>query len=322
MNNISILKKNPNQGFTLIEVLVTLMISAIGLLGFIELQNRTQIANLEAGGRAFATLIASNMAEGIIANPHVGKDCSFPSTLKVGTDSGNQNYTCSANLAGQHSIREWHKNLVGVGEKLNTDTINVGGIRYGRGCINYTPPNPATGVLGKYTISVAWQGFEKTVAGGPAGSCGYGKYGDSGLHRLLSYEFYGPEVNVKSNTPDPPDDGFIPSSIGCPWTGEEGAGNNATRNHESFSGNKSCLLGDYVEEEHPHLHHMSGSRELWINGNITVKHCGGCFDDAAATIYYTGSNVGSCSYAGSWPSIVKAQKVSQAEFNVAADARR
>lgn len=112
-----------------------------------------------------------------------------------------------------------------------------------------------------------------------------------------------------------------PNSLDCSWTGEKGTGNNVTREHESFSGNKSCLVGDYVEEQHPHLHHMIVTpRELWINGNITVKHCGGCFHDAAATIYYTGSNIGSCSYEGSWPSIVKAQKVSQAEFNVATGA--
>ncbi len=74
-----------------------------------------------------------------------------------------------------------------------------------------------------------------------------------------------------------------PGSLACAWTGSAGIGNNVTRDHESFSGKKSCRVGDYVEEEHPHLHHMSGSpKELWINGDITIKHCGGCFDDAEA----------------------------------------
>ena len=114
-----------------------------------------------------------------------------------------------------------------------------------------------------------------------------------------------------------------PGSLACDWTGSSGSGSNVTRDHESFhgGGNKSCLVGDYIEEEHPHLHHMSGSpKELWINGNITVKHCGGCFDKAVATIYYTGSNIDSCSYEGSWPSEVSTVKVTQAEFNAAAGA--
>ena len=112
-----------------------------------------------------------------------------------------------------------------------------------------------------------------------------------------------------------------PGFLACGWTGSAGSGINAYRDHESFSGNKSCLVGDYVDEEHPHLHHMSGSpKELWINGNITVKYCGGCFDDAVATIYYTGSNIDSCSYGGSWPSVVSTVKVTQAQFNTATGA--
>jgi type IV pilus assembly protein PilV len=202
MKNSSIQNKNANQGFSLIELLVTLMISVIGLLGFVELQNRTQIANLEASQRTFATLIASNMAEAIKANPRVGKDCSFPSTLKVGTDSGNWNYSCWANPAGQHSIREWHKALTGSGEQINFGAQNVGGIKDGRGCIDYTPPQPAAGVLEKYTVSVAWQGFTKTAVVGFAGSCGFNSFGsDASHHRLVSFDIYGSSLSTACANP-------------------------------------------------------------------------------------------------------------------------
>jgi type IV pilus modification protein PilV len=308
------------RGFTLIEVLVTLLITTVTLLGFIGLQNRAQVAELEASQRAFASFIASFMVEQIKANPEIGSDCSFPSKLNVGTGTSKGSYGCAANLAGQTSIRNWHKELMGENETISSGTIKIGGIKNGRGCIQYTAPTINT--RAKYVVSVAWQGFQKTVSGGSSGSCGYGNYGDSTLHRLLSYEVYGPEVNMKSDDDPDPGDGFIPSSIGCPWIGSAGPGSNIYRNHESFyGGKKSCLLGDYVDEEHPHLHHMSGSpKELWINGNITIKYCGGCFDDAAATIYYTGSNINSCSLGGTWPSQVTATKVTQAQFNQAADA--
>lgn len=202
MNNPSIQNKNANQGFTLIELLVTLMISAIGLLGFVELQNRTQFANLEASQRAFATSIASNMVEAIKANPHIGKDCSFPTTLDVGTGSSSAYYSCLPNSAGQHSIREWHKALTGSGEQINSGAQNVGGIKYGRGCINYTPPQPAVGVLEKYTVSVAWQGFTKTAVVGSAGSCGFDSFGGGASHhRLVSFDIYGSSLSTACANP-------------------------------------------------------------------------------------------------------------------------
>lgn len=105
-----------------------------------------------------------------------------------------------------------------------------------------------------------------------------------------------------------------PGSLGCPWTGSEDP-------HQSFSGSKNCMVGDYVSTWHPHLHDMSGDRELWIDGNVTVEMCGDCFSQELSIINYTGSIINSCIKEGpSWPWQVTANKVTQAEFNEAADA--
>jgi hypothetical protein len=136
-----------------------------------------------------------------------------------------------------------------------------------------------------------------------------------------------------------------PGSLACSWTG-----NGDSDGHESFSGSKNCKVGDYHSTWHPHLHHMSGNRELWINGNVTIEHCSKCFDDAPAAIYYTGIiTEASCSKgndddkrlpknppnpdAAPWPSgtpgafsegkesyPITAQQVTQADFNEAAGA--
>ena len=123
-----------------------------------------------------------------------------------------------------------------------------------------------------------------------------------------------------------------PGSLECGWTG-----NGAADGHESFSGSKNCKVGDYHSTWHPHLHHMSGNRELWINGNVTIEHCSKCFDDAPAAIYYTGIiTEASCSKgnhddmrlpknppnpdAAPWPANVTRNKVTQAAFNTAAGA--
>ena len=188
-------KINPVHGFTLIEVLVTLVITAIALLGFVELQNRAQIANLEATQRAYATMIASNMAEQIKANPEIGADCNLTASFDVGSGHGTWNHPCES---GNNSVKEWHKDLRGNRETINSGNQKIGSIKNGHGCINYTAAVPASGTPAKYTVSVAWKGFQKTAAGGPSGSCGFGEYGDSGYHRLVSLDVYPMELPSSS----------------------------------------------------------------------------------------------------------------------------
>ena len=109
-------------------------------------------------------------------------------------------------------------------------------------------------------------------------------------------------------------------------TGSEGDDNvdcgwNETRTddgHHSFGGSKNCQVGSYTSTWHPHLHHMSGNKELWINGDVTIEHCGACFQDHASEINYTGSIINSCTKGGfSWPSAVTANKVTLQEFKLA-----
>ena len=186
------------QGFTLIEVLVTLVITAIALFGFVELQNRAQIANLEATQRAYATMIASNMAEQIKANPEIGADCNLTASFDVGSGHGTSNHPCES---GNNSVKEWHKDLEGNRETINSGNQKIGSIKNGHGCINYTAAVPASGTPAKYTVSVAWKGFQKTAAGGLSGSCGFGEYGDSGYHRLVSLDVYPQSLPMACSQP-------------------------------------------------------------------------------------------------------------------------
>ena len=189
MPKVRLLRVQLAKGFTLIEVLVTLVITAIALLGVIELQNRTQIANLETTQRAYATMIASNMAEQIKANPGIGADCNLTASFDVGSGHGTWDHPCDS---GGNSVKEWHKDLIGTREQISD--AKIGSIKNGHGCINYTAAVPATGTPAKYTVSVAWKGFQKTAAGGTSGSCGFGEYGDSGYHRLVSLDVYPMEL--------------------------------------------------------------------------------------------------------------------------------
>jgi type IV pilus assembly protein PilV len=60
--------KNNNQGFSLIEVLVTVLITSGGLLGFAGILNKSIAANRQAYTRSQATIIANDIIERMRAN--------------------------------------------------------------------------------------------------------------------------------------------------------------------------------------------------------------------------------------------------------------
>ena len=180
-------KMKPSQGFTLVEVLVTLVITTIALLGFVGLQNRAQMAELEASNRVHANLLAQHMVGQIKANPSLANVCaSFSASSSTWTTSSTT--TCPI-LSTWKSLMDGENETIGTGTSL----LKVGGITKGEGCITYTASSTSSGVTTppKYIVEVAWQGLNTSAAVGGANSCGYGEYGvDNGKYRLVSYEFY------------------------------------------------------------------------------------------------------------------------------------
>jgi type IV pilus assembly protein PilV len=178
-------KVKPSQGFTLIEVLVTLVITAIALLGFVGLQNRAQMAELEASNRVHANLLAQHMVGQIKANPTLGNVCASFSSSSWTTSSTT---TCPI-LSTWKSLIDGNNETIGAG----TSSLKVGGITKGKGCITYAESSTPNGLIkpAMYKVEVAWQGVNKSADGGDADSCGYGGYGDdNGKHRLVSYDVY------------------------------------------------------------------------------------------------------------------------------------
>jgi type IV pilus assembly protein PilV len=178
-------KINPVHGFTLIEVLVTLVITAIALLGFVGLQNRAQMAELEASNRVHANLLAQHMVGQIKANPTLGNVCASFSSSSWTTSSAT---TCPI-LSTWKSLIDGNNETIGAG----TSSLKVGGITKGKGCITYAESSTPNGLIkpAMYKVEVAWQGVNKSADGGDADSCGYGGYGDdNGKHRLVSYDVY------------------------------------------------------------------------------------------------------------------------------------
>lgn len=166
-----------SRGFSLIEVLVTMLILMGGLLGLAGLQGVALTAQLEAFQRSQALVLVQDMADRINANRT--NTSSYVTTAALGT--GNAVVDCSGQAVGQaRDSCEWSNALLGAAETTSGGTVNVGAMVGARGCITET-----VAVAPKqYLIEVAWQGFNPTFA--PAGTCGAGAYGAANLRRVVS----------------------------------------------------------------------------------------------------------------------------------------
>lgn len=186
-------KVSRSSGFTLIEVLVTLLIFSIGLLGYAALQSRAQQAQIEVYQRVYALNLVDYMVDQIRSNP-LARGCYGLATVEVGTGYSST-YSCSsygtADTQAQvaSAVNNWSSLLQGAGEVAAGD--NIGGLLNARGCIVYDDVNEA------YRVSVVWQGLVETVAP-TATTCGSTSYGGSAskLRRAVTYLLQMPDLGA------------------------------------------------------------------------------------------------------------------------------
>lgn len=144
------------RGFTLIEILVTLFILAIGLLGLAGLMFEGMRNNQGAYLRTQASILAYDMADRMRANS--AQAAAYRSFTTVGATTtipacASQATGCSPSDQADVDLVEWTRQLQGVGG----DMAMVPG---GSGSIQF---DAATSV---YTISIQWQ---EASRGGDAG---------------------------------------------------------------------------------------------------------------------------------------------------------
>ncbi len=171
------------RGFSMLEVLISIVIMVVGLLGFLGLQARAQVAEVEAYQRGQALILVQDMVDRINTNR---KTAGCYAGQTVGTGAATP--TCTAAVGTTETralatadLQEWHNTLLGASETLSG--ANVGSIIGARGCITFTA---ATGV---YRIAVAWQGLAETAAptaADPSATCGLNQYGSEAQRREVS----------------------------------------------------------------------------------------------------------------------------------------
>ncbi|MCC6302970.1 MAG: type IV pilus modification protein PilV [Gammaproteobacteria bacterium] len=105
------------RGFTLIEVLVTVIILAIGLLGLAGLQLGGLRYSFSAYQRSQATIMANDIVDRMRANRTVAEAGAYD--IDIGDDPSNVNCTgagknCSASSMADADLYEWKQALAAV----------------------------------------------------------------------------------------------------------------------------------------------------------------------------------------------------------------
>ena len=159
------IRSRSQAGVTLVEVLVTMVILAIGLLGLVALQARVQVLQSEAYQRAQALMLLKDMAGRIANNRNNADSYVTGADAPIGTGLG----ACPAPDGTRHSadIFEWCAALRGASESLGGP--NVGAMVGGRGCVEDIG-------AGEYMVTVAWQGLAPIAAPPASVACAAGLY--------------------------------------------------------------------------------------------------------------------------------------------------
>ena len=177
-------------GFTMIEVLVSIIVLAVGLLGMAGLAARTLNAEYESYQRAQALILLADIVDKINANRKAA-GCYVFSDPSSGAPSLGTGSTimpaCNAYGTAEEQARavadlsEWSAKLLGAAELQSGNS--VGAMVGARGCVSF---DAATNL---YQVSIAWQGMNATVAPttqDPTWLCGVGLYGPENERRLVS----------------------------------------------------------------------------------------------------------------------------------------
>ena len=124
------------KGFSLIEVLIAVLIFAIGLLGIASLQLFGLRQNLNSNMRTVAGVLVQDIAERVRANPLAATPLAATPYNGINTAAFNDNQNCTANACTSdqlalHDVREWKEAIEaelpgGIGTlAVNGDLLNV-----------------------------------------------------------------------------------------------------------------------------------------------------------------------------------------------------
>ena len=185
------IKLNRNSGIGLIEVMVTVVVLSIGLLGIAALQIMSKHSGFEAIQRSTASMLANDMLERMRANT-LALPTTFtfvPGTVSTEpTPICDDSNPCTPAQLLLHDQWDWDQIVRGATEtRGGTET---GGLVLPTVCVTAPPVTSPGFPTGTYNVAIAWRG-QTPLANPTANACGQGtgRYdddaGNSDLHRRL-----------------------------------------------------------------------------------------------------------------------------------------
>lgn len=173
------------RGSTMMEVLVSVFVLSIGVLGVGGLQVTAKRSNFEATQRATAAALAQDIVErmrsnatelGIYTDAGAGRTIDGTSMTSVDCSSD-----CAPTTLAEYDLYELEQAANGVAEQAGGG--NVGGLTLPTACIDGPDGGP-----GVYTVAIAWRGMTKlSDPGSDACGSGSGKYDALGGAELDVY---------------------------------------------------------------------------------------------------------------------------------------
>ena len=147
------------RGVSLIEVLVTLVLISIALLGSASLQVLSKRANSEAAQRTIAAQLANDLLARMRGNRGVLDDYIPAGSLGHATlgnaptlDCSDEAVTCTSDDVAAYELWQWEQQLDGAMELA--DGTGTGGLVEPTACLS----GPVGGDAGVYEVAIAWRG--------------------------------------------------------------------------------------------------------------------------------------------------------------------
>ena len=157
------------RGFSMLEVLVTLLVTAFGLLGLAGFVSRSTAVAADANQRARALTLLTDM------NYRLQNNKAQAAAYVSDAVHGETVQTCPGAMGAARDLCEWNNLLAGTNDRVSSGPS--GGLAF-RGCI--TQPVPGDTM---YVVTVAWS---STIAGvPPADTCAQGAFSDDSLRRVV-----------------------------------------------------------------------------------------------------------------------------------------
>lgn len=162
-----------SRGTSMLEILVTILILAVGMLGLAALQGQAHTSELESYQRGQALVLLQDMVGRMEGN--INNAANYV-TASAGTGATDASDCTTLGSRAAIDLCEWSKALKGSSE--TSGGVKSGAMINGRGCV------ATTGTANVYMISVVWQGINATAA--PATTCGQSQYDSEATRRAVT----------------------------------------------------------------------------------------------------------------------------------------